>query len=232
MRMLRSSFPLVLTFILTSMLFMQCKHEPDFIVEPEPKPCDPDSVYFENEVLPILQSSCALSGCHDVASAQEGIVLNSYETLMNSNVIVPGNPDDSELFEKITEDDPDKRMPPPPALPLSAEQQETIRKWISQGARNNSCEGDGCDSTQAGFAQVIFPLIQDHCFGCHSGGSPQGGILLSGHSSIAAVAATGQLLGAISHSPGYSAMPKNGNKLSDCQIAQVKKWINDGTPNN
>ncbi|HRY97711.1 MAG TPA: hypothetical protein P5550_01510 [Bacteroidales bacterium] len=226
----------VLLFVI--LLLSQCRHDPSFVAEPDPgpnpneNPCDPDSVYFDNEVLPILQSSCALSGCHDPATAQEGIVLTSYESLLNSDVIVPGDPGDSELYEKITEGDPEKVMPPPPSAPLTPEQIEVIRKWISQGARNNACEGGACDSTAASFSQNIFPLIQDHCYGCHSGASPQAGVSLTSHASIAAVAASGRLLGAITHSPGYAAMPQNGNKLSDCQIAQVRKWITDGTPNN
>lgn len=36
----------------------------------------------------------------------------------------------------------------------------------------------------------------------------------------------------ITHSNGYSAMPKNGNKLSQCNIAQFKRWIDQGMPNN
>jgi hypothetical protein len=31
---------------------------------------------------------------------------------------------------------------------------------------------------------------------------------------------------------GYSAMPKGGNKLADCQITQVQKWIQAGALNN
>jgi len=31
---------------------------------------------------------------------------------------------------------------------------------------------------------------------------------------------------------GYYPMPKGGNKLSDCEINQVKNWINAGALNN
>ena len=31
-------------------------------------PCSPDSVYFEQQLLPIIQSNCAVSGCHDAAA--------------------------------------------------------------------------------------------------------------------------------------------------------------------
>ena len=47
-------------------------------------PCDPDSVYFDNQVLPILVSNCAKPGCHDAASHQDGVVLSSYASLMST----------------------------------------------------------------------------------------------------------------------------------------------------
>jgi hypothetical protein len=34
------------------------------------------------------------------------------------------------------------------------------------------------------------------------------------------------------HSPGFSPMPQNDNKLSECNIAKIKKWIATGAPNN
>lgn len=42
----------------------------------------------------------------------------------------------------------------------------------------------------------------------------------------------GKLYGSIAHTTGFAAMPQSGNKLSDCQIAQVKKWIDAGAPQN
>src|SRR5689334_22148052 len=54
--------------------------------------CDPDSVYFINTVLPLFISNCAKSGCHDAASHEEGIILDSYASILASGEIVPGNP--------------------------------------------------------------------------------------------------------------------------------------------
>jgi len=208
-----------------------------FTPPPDPThPCDPDTIYFDMDVLPILNSSCAKSGCHD-ATAQEGIRLDSYAAVMASDVIKPGNPNDSELFEKITEDDPDKIMPPPPDLPLNANQIEIIRKWIAQGAQNLYCD-EMCDTVNVTFSGTIWPeIIQTYCYGCHNGANASGGIHLENHSQVAAAATipagqSGSLWGAINHAAGNSAMPKNQQKLSDCKIKQVKKWMDDGVPNN
>jgi len=201
--------------------------------DPTPvNPCDPDTVYFVNDILPLIQSSCALSGCHDPATAQDGVILNNYQNIIQTGDIQPGDPDNSELYENLIETDPDKIMPPPPRSPLTATQIALVRKWILQGALNNSCDGGPCDTLNVTFSQTIAPLIQNRCFGCHSGSTPQGNVSLDGHANIATYAASGQLLGAISHAPGYAPMPQNGMKLTDCQISQFRKWINDGAPNN
>src|SRR5688572_12769544 len=85
-------------------------------------PCDPNKVYFEMEILPLLKSNCAKSGCHDAATHEEGIILDSYQNVMNSDVIEPFDLDDSDLYEVITEDDDDKQMPPPPNQRLNPDQ--------------------------------------------------------------------------------------------------------------
>jgi len=199
-------------------------------------PCDPDTIYFEMDVLPILNSSCAKSGCHD-ATAQEGVRLDSYAAVMASDVVRPGNPGNSELYEKINETDPEDIMPPPPDAPLDATQKEIIRKWIAQGAQNLYCD-EMCDTVNVTFSGTIWPeIISTYCLGCHSGASASGGIHLENHSQVAVAASipagqAGSLWGAVTHASGNSAMPKNQPQLSDCKITQIRKWIDAGTPNN
>jgi hypothetical protein len=220
--------------LLFALGLISCKHEID--VDPT-KPsasinCDPDTVYFVNDILPILQSSCGTTGCHDAGSAQDGIVLTSYSALMSSDVVRPGNPGNSELYEKITENDVDDIMPPPPYAPLSPDMIQKIQTWILQGARNNECLSKDCDSVNVTFSGTIWPVIQSSCTGCHSGTSPGGSIRLENYNQVKSAAQSGLLLGTITWASGFKAMPQGGNKLSECKIAQVKKWINDGMPNN
>jgi hypothetical protein len=218
-----------------------CTHEPVIIPEPDPPEepgggdtsnCHADTIYFVNNVLPLLVSSCGVVGCHDPGTAADGIILTDYQNIINSDVITPSDPGDSELYEKITETDPDKIMPPPPRAPLSQEQIDKIGKWIRQGALNNECVETACDTANVSFNDDVWPLIQTNCLGCHSESNPSAGISLADHASITVTANNGSLLGTITHTPGYSPMPKNGNKLSDCNIAKIQKWINDGTPDN
>jgi hypothetical protein len=49
---------------------------------------------------------------------------------------------------------------------------------------------------------------------------------------VRTVALNGKLYGSIAHQAGFSPMPKNGAKLSDCEITQVQRWIAAGSLNN
>jgi hypothetical protein len=229
-------------FLIWFGLLAGCKHEipvqpiPENPTEPgnpvDPgKPCDPNTVYFQRDVLPILLSNCNFSGCHNASDRQKGVILDSYNNVMTSKADVrPGNAQGSDLYERITETDPKKRMPyQRPAL--SAAQIDIIKRWINQGAKNETC-GTTCDSTNVTFSGTINPIIQSTCVGCHSGGSvaPRG-LDYTTYAGVAAVAQSGQLVGAVSHKPGYQPMPQGG-KLNDCQIALIKKWVRAGAQNN
>jgi mono/diheme cytochrome c family protein len=202
-----------------------------FTEQPPTGPCDPDSVYFEKDLLSVLVSNCAKSGCHDVASHAEGVILTSYAQTISTAGVRPYQPYNSKLYEVITSLEPDDLMPPSPASPLSSGQISMINKWISQGAKNLSCIPD-CDSVNVTFSSIVLPIVQSNCTGCHSGTSPSGGIALTNYSGIQTIGSNGSLLGTITWSSGYSAMPKNSSKLSECKIGQIRKWITNGMPQN
>lgn len=225
-------------FLVLMISLVSCKHEPEYIPKPEEPgdttaqgiPCNSDTAYFENQVLPILTSSCAFSGCHNAASAKEGVILENYQSIIKTAGIKPGNPGGSDLFEAITDNDPEDRMPPLPMQALSPQQIEIIRKWIAQGAKNNRCDSD-CDTSQFTFAATIQPIINNNCKGCHSGATPAGNVLLDNYDNIRNVAVSGKLYGSVAHLPDYVPMPQGG-KLSNCNITQIKKWIENGSQNN
>ncbi|MFM7725701.1 MAG: c-type cytochrome domain-containing protein, partial [Flavobacteriales bacterium] len=115
---------LYLLFLSTALFFTSCKNDPLEFLPPSgngtgANSCDPDSAYFENDIAPLLNTNCAKSGCHDPITHAEGIRLNTYANVMNSGIIDPGNPGNSDLIEVITDTDPDKIMPPPPANPMT-----------------------------------------------------------------------------------------------------------------
>jgi hypothetical protein len=98
-------------------------------------------------------------------------------------------------------------------------------------------QNSNCDTTNVTYSLTIYPLINSNCTSCHSGQAPEGNILLTDYTTISTQAAIsagqfGSLYGAISHDPGNSPMPKNSAQLTDCEIKQVKIWIDAGSPNN
>lgn len=196
------------------------------------QPCRPDSVYFQTQVLPLLISNCARAGCHDATTRAEGIVMTDYAQVISTGKVKAGNPADSKLYKVIVETRPDKRMPPPPSAPMSPEQAALIRKWIEQGARNNTCDVNAglCDTTTVTYSGFMQPLIEAYCKGCHSGASPQGGLSLATYAEVKAIAQSGRLYGSVTHQPGYSPMPKGGAALPACSVSKIKRWINLGMP--
>lgn len=45
-------------------------------------------VSFDNEILPLIMSSCATAGCHNEASAASGYSFTSYESIQQNSAIM------------------------------------------------------------------------------------------------------------------------------------------------
>ena len=65
--------------------------------------CDPNVVYFQRDVLPIIASSCAKSGCHDVITHEEGIVLDNFTNIIKTGKIKGGNLNSGDFYKVIIE---------------------------------------------------------------------------------------------------------------------------------
>ncbi len=90
-----------------------------------------------------------------------------------------------------------------------------------------------CDTLSAiSYSQKVVPLLQQYCYNCHSGGNPSGGIAMGTYATDKAIAVNGKLYGTITYASGYSPMPEGTGRLSDCQIATIKKWIDANSPDN
>jgi cytochrome c5 len=227
------------TLFLTITTLQNCKHEvpnpdnnnPNNTVTPVTKSdkCNLDTVYFVNDILPIILSNCAISGCHDANTALDGVILDSYDNIIKHGDIEAGEPDKSDLYELITETDPKKIMPPPPNE-LTTEQINAIRIWISQGAKNNECE-DVCDTSASTFSGHVWPIFESTCTGCHKSGNAQGGVRLSNYAEIKANIDNGKVQGALSRTNPKTAMPPQG-PLEECADALIRIWISEGAKNN
>lgn len=125
-------------FLLFAAMAAGCKHEPTPAPAgnntQQPVVTDPENPGFKNDILPIFLTYC--SGCHNATTANDGYIFTSYETI-TAKKFTPGDPEETELYEKITEDDDDDRMPQAPNPRLSEDKIRLIRNWILNGAPNN-----------------------------------------------------------------------------------------------
>jgi hypothetical protein len=195
------------------------------------KPVPDGFICFDTQIWPIISSNCTDANCHGDAR-QDGVDLRTYEGIIASFDDHGQGLSENDLYEAITEDDLDKRMPyGRPKLKDS--DIAMIRQWIIQGAPKTACTQleFTCDTVNVGFTETIFPIFQANCVGCHNDQGAAGEIKLSTHAGIVSAASSGRLIPAIDHS-GPFKMPFGKAKLDDCTIDKIKSWINSGMPNN
>lgn len=101
-----------------------------------------ESVSYYRDVRPIFQRHC--QGCHQPARAGGKFDITAYTAIMtgagDEHVVVPGKPDESILIDEITAEDGEKPSMPKDADPLPAVDVDTIRRWIAEGAKDDTPE--------------------------------------------------------------------------------------------
>jgi hypothetical protein len=120
-----------------------------------------------------------------------------------------------------------------------------IVSYLSACSYTNSADTlTPCNLPQTVSYQVdVLPILKQQCYRCHSADKYKS---LSSNTlnmedfttlKYYATPANGRdnvsyLVGNIRHDPGFVAMPNDGGKLSDCEIATIKAWVDAGALNN
>ena len=94
-----------------------------------------EPVDFDRDVRPILSDKCFL--CHGPAeeTRQADLRLDRRHGAIEFGALTPGAPEQSELLARILSTDADYVMPPPATgKSVDATEQQTLRRWIEQGA--------------------------------------------------------------------------------------------------
>src|SRR5689334_15797074 len=99
----------------------------------------PHAVDFARDVQPIFEASCV--SCHGPKKRKAGLRLDSLEAVLEGSpggrVVLPGDSKGSELWSRLTDPDPQERMPQKKP-PLQAAEIDTIRRWIDEGAHGSA----------------------------------------------------------------------------------------------
>ncbi len=94
-----------------------------------------ETVSFNRDIRPLLSDNCF--HCHgpDANHRQADLRLDIRDEAVAAGAIVPGEPAESLLVERLHETDPELVMPPPEShKKLTPKQKQLLARWIEQGA--------------------------------------------------------------------------------------------------
>jgi hypothetical protein len=100
-------------------------------VRPVPAQPPNEKTDFAHDVVPILKAKCAK--CHTNGTYKGGVSFDTRAELVKSKAAVPGKSGASEIVKRVTSKDPELKMPPGKAAPLTEKEVAVLAKWIDDG---------------------------------------------------------------------------------------------------
>ena len=100
-----------------------------------------ETISFNKHIRPILSDRCYQCHGPDSATRKAGLRFDREHSATNAvasgeTAIIAGKPNMSQIMARLTESDPDLRMPPPDSkLSVTPEEIDLIRRWIAEGAQ-------------------------------------------------------------------------------------------------
>lgn len=95
-----------------------------------------DSDLFRTKIAPVLEGKCV--SCHRSDKAKGGFDITTRDAVLkggdDGDALIPGKPDESEIYLRSIAHDGEKPEMPKKGDPLSAEEAESLRAWIAAGA--------------------------------------------------------------------------------------------------
>jgi mono/diheme cytochrome c family protein len=193
-----------------------------------------EKVSWHKDIAPLIQKSCA--SCHTGRFATAKLRMNTPEEMKAGGVsgplYVPGKPEESQLWLRVTQDTAEKPIMPPGEHQLSKAETELIRRWIAEGAVY--------DAKPIVFAQDVQPILKQACLPCHTGPSAQAKFDMSTPAGLAHGGVSGAAI--VPGKPeesfmihrvkgphnGMEQMPPGPTKLTAQQIETLSEWIRQG----
>lgn len=112
----------LLLFLAVSLVFSSCYYDNAQLLYPEGNSCTGVSATFKVDVAPVMQSRCALSGCHAAGATNTGGALTNYAEIQSKSALVRKSIANGTM---------------PLGSSLSSAEIKSILCWIDSGAPNN-----------------------------------------------------------------------------------------------
>jgi hypothetical protein len=120
------SFSAILMSMAVIFFITSCSSKKDYVTTPPPPPggneCATVNAKFTADVYPLMQSKCAISGCHNSTSMAGGFAWTSYAAISAQAAAI-----NSAVQSGIM----------PKTGSLSAAEKLIIKCWVGSGAPNN-----------------------------------------------------------------------------------------------
>ncbi|MDA8775469.1 hypothetical protein N9N13_07050 [Opitutales bacterium] len=106
-----------------------------------------NGISFHDHIFPLIEERCL--DCHSepyvkngrTIHPKAGLRLDTYESIIKGNldgtIIEKGNAEESTLFAVITLDSDDPEIMPPKGAPLTEDEINMFKQWITEGAKEN-----------------------------------------------------------------------------------------------
>ncbi|MDA9924114.1 DUF1549 domain-containing protein, partial [Verrucomicrobiales bacterium] len=127
---------------LSSLLLLSCLSISPAFAETKPDAL-PETVSYYEHIRPVFQAKC--QGCHQPAKSKSGYIMTDVASLIKGGetdtAIIPGKPEESYLMELIVTQEGEKRPEMPPKdEPLTDYEVKLVKKWATQGAKDDTPE--------------------------------------------------------------------------------------------
>lgn len=123
---------LILIFILFGIFVFEGCYYDDFIPKGDAEYIG--DVSFSDDILPILNKDCNVSGCHNSGGIKPDLSASqAFQSLTNGNYIDPANPEESIVYQWMK----GNKATPMPVSGTNSEYNAKMLAWIKQGSLNN-----------------------------------------------------------------------------------------------
>ncbi len=85
------------------------------------------------------------------------------------------------------------------------------------------------------YKKDLVPILETRCYTCHNAANAKvkgANIILDSYTKLSEAIDNNSLISSIKQDGNASAMPKNSNKLTECQISGFETWVFEGKKDN